>query len=75
MTIILLGFITCESFNCKALRTNIFEGGYYVMTQGGYIGLNVYDMTPRGEYMGLNVHVMCKYICNRVILIVKGPHV
>jgi hypothetical protein len=40
-----------------------------------YIGINVYDMTPKGGYMGLNVHVMCKYICNRVGLIVKGPHV
>jgi hypothetical protein len=35
--IILLGFITCETFNCKALRTQIFEGWYYVMTQGGHI--------------------------------------
>jgi hypothetical protein len=25
--------------------------------------------------MGLNVHVMCKCICNRVNLIIKGPHV
>jgi hypothetical protein len=25
--------------------------------------------------MGLNVHVMCKCICNRVGLIIKGPHV
>jgi hypothetical protein len=25
--------------------------------------------------MGLNVHVMCKYICNKVDLVVKGPHV
>jgi hypothetical protein len=33
--IILLGFITCEAFNCKSLRTKLFEGGYYVMTQGG----------------------------------------
>jgi hypothetical protein len=32
--IILLGFITGESFNCKSLRTKIFEGGDYVMTQG-----------------------------------------
>jgi hypothetical protein len=39
------------------------------------MGINVYDITPRGAYMGLNVHVMCKYICNRVDLIVKGPHV
>jgi hypothetical protein len=60
--IILLGFNTCKSFNCKALRTNIFEGAYY-------------DMTPRGAYMGLNVHVMCKCICNRVVLIINGPHV
>jgi hypothetical protein len=30
--IILLGFITCEAFNCKALRTKLFEGGYYDMT-------------------------------------------
>jgi hypothetical protein len=28
-----------------------------------------------GAYMVINVHVMCKYICNRVNLIVKGPHV
>ena len=28
-----------------------------------------------GQYMGLNVHVMCKYISNRVDLVVKGPHV
>jgi len=27
---------------------------------------------PGGAYMGLNVHVMCKYMCNRVSLIVKG---
>ena len=33
------------------------------------------DLTQRGAYMGLNVHVMCKYICNKVGLIVKGPHV
>jgi hypothetical protein len=39
------------------------------------MGLNVYDMTPRGAHMGLNVHVMRKYICNRVRIIVKGPHV
>jgi hypothetical protein len=26
--IILLGFITCEAFNFKALRTKLFEGGY-----------------------------------------------
>jgi hypothetical protein len=25
--------------------------------------------------MGLNVYVMCKYICNRVDLIIKGPRV
>jgi hypothetical protein len=25
--------------------------------------------------MGLNVHVMCKYICNWVDLVIKGPHV
>jgi hypothetical protein len=43
--------------------------------RGAYMGLNVYDMTPGGEYMGLNLHVMCKYICNKVILMVKGPHV
>jgi hypothetical protein len=43
--------------------------------KGAYMGLNVYDMTPRGAYMGLNVHVMCKCICNRVGLIIKGPHV
>jgi hypothetical protein len=32
-------------------------------------------MTQAGEYMGINVHVMCKYICNRVSLVIKGPHV
>jgi hypothetical protein len=32
-------------------------------------------MTQEGEYVGLNVHVMCKYICNRVSLIVKWPYV
>jgi hypothetical protein len=53
--ILLLGFITCNTLNCKSLRTNIFEGGYYDMTQRGeYMGLNVNDMNPRGEYMGLN---------------------
>ena len=31
--------------------------------------------TQGGVYMGLNVHVMCKYICNRVSLVIKGPHV
>jgi hypothetical protein len=57
--IILLGFITYKSFNCKALRTNLFEGGYYDMTpRGAYMGLNVYDMTLRGPYMGLNVYDM-----------------
>jgi hypothetical protein len=35
--IILLGFITCEAFNYKTLRTNLFEGGYYVMIQRGNI--------------------------------------
>jgi hypothetical protein len=25
--------------------------------------------------MGINVHLMCKYICNRLGLVVKGPHV
>jgi hypothetical protein len=45
------------------------------------MGLNVHDMTPGGggggggAYMEINVLVMCKYICNRVNLIVKGPHV
>jgi hypothetical protein len=43
--------------------------------RGTYIELNVYYMTPRGEYMGLNVHGIHKYICNRVDLIVKRPHV
>jgi hypothetical protein len=28
-----------------------------------------------GAYMGQNVHVMCKYICNRVVLVIKEPHV
>jgi hypothetical protein len=45
------------------------------MTQGGaYMGLNVYDMTPRGAYMGLNVHEMCKCIGIGVGLVVKGRH-
>jgi hypothetical protein len=35
--IILLGFITYESFDCKDLRKKILEGGYYVMTQGEHI--------------------------------------
>jgi hypothetical protein len=35
--ITLLGFITREAFNWKALRTKIFEGGYYVMIQGEHI--------------------------------------
>jgi hypothetical protein len=39
------------------------------------MGLNVYYMTPMGGIRGLNVHVMCKCICNRVGLIIKGPHV
>jgi hypothetical protein len=42
------------------------------------MGLNAYDMTTRGgggRYMGMNVHLVCKYICNRVGLKVKGPHV
>jgi hypothetical protein len=44
--IILHGFITCKSFNYKALRTKIFEEGYYDMTpRGAYMGLNAYDMT------------------------------
>ena len=43
--------------------------------RGEYIWINVYDMTPRGEYMGLNVHVMCTYLCNRIGLVIKGPHV
>jgi hypothetical protein len=74
--VILLGFITCEAFKCKYLRKKLFEGGYYVMTQGGAcIWINVYDMIPRGAYMGINVHVMCKYICNRVNLVIEGPHV
>ena len=30
--IILLGFITCNTLHCEALRMNIFEGGYYDMT-------------------------------------------
>jgi hypothetical protein len=25
--------------------------------------------------MVLNVHLMCKYICNRVILVINEPHV
>jgi hypothetical protein len=32
-------------------------------------------MTQGRKYMGLNVHVMCKYICNRAGLVIKGPHV
>jgi hypothetical protein len=47
----------------------------YYDPKGAYIWINVYDMTPRGEYMGLNVHVMRKYICNMVILVIKGPYV
>jgi hypothetical protein len=43
--------------------------------RGAYLWLNVYDMTPKGAYMGLNVHVMCRYICNRVDLVIKGLHV
>lgn len=43
--------------------------------RGAYMGLNVYDIMPGGAYMGLNVHVMCKCICNRVSLIIKGSHV
>ena len=36
----------------------------------------MYMIWPRGgAYMGLNVHVMCKYICNRVDIVIKGPHV
>jgi anaerobic glycerol-3-phosphate dehydrogenase len=35
--IILIGFITYEDFKCKALRTKLFEGEYYVITQGGHI--------------------------------------
>jgi hypothetical protein len=42
---------------------------------GAYLWLIVYDMTPRGAYMGINVHLMWKYICNRLGLVVKGPHV
>jgi hypothetical protein len=30
--IILIGFITCKSFNYKAFRKKRFEGGYYDMT-------------------------------------------
>ena len=57
--ILLLDFITCKDLNCKALRTKLFEGGYYVMAQGGaYMVLNVYVMIPRETYMGLNVCVM-----------------
>jgi hypothetical protein len=29
-------------------------------------------MTQGGKYISLNVHVMFKYICNRVGLVVKG---
>jgi hypothetical protein len=36
--IILLGFITCKSFNCKYLRINIFKGGYYD-PKGGIYGV------------------------------------
>jgi hypothetical protein len=43
--------------------------------KGEYVGLNVYDVTPKGAYMGLNSHLMFKYVCNKVELIVKGPHV
>ena len=28
-----------------------------------------------GSYMDINVHAMWKYICNRIALVIKGPHV
>jgi hypothetical protein len=34
---ILLGSIKCKTFNCKYLRTKLFEGGHYDITQGGHI--------------------------------------
>jgi hypothetical protein len=43
--ILFLGFIKCKALNCKALRENIFERGYY-------------DMTQKREYMGLKAYVM-----------------
>jgi hypothetical protein len=33
--IILLGFITCEAFNCKALRTKILKQGTMLWPKGG----------------------------------------
>jgi hypothetical protein len=50
--IVLLGFITCKSVNFKSSRINLFEGGYYDMTQKReFMGLNVYDITlMRGIY-------------------------
>ena len=57
--ILSLGFITCKTIQCKALRAKLFEGGYHDMTLGGeYMGLSVHDMTLRGAYMGLSVHDM-----------------
>jgi len=57
--ILSIGFITCKTIQCKALRTKLFKGGYYDMTLwGAYMGLSVHDMTIRGAYMGLSVHDM-----------------
>jgi hypothetical protein len=48
---------------------------YDMTPKGAHMGLNVYDMTSKGTHMELNVHVMGKFICNKVNLIIKGPHV
>ena len=43
--------------------------------KGSIYGANCIWYDPKGGIMGLNVHVMCKYICNKVDLVVNGPHV
>ena len=43
--------------------------------RGVYIWLNLYDMTLSGGIHGPKYTLMCKYICNRVFLVIKGPHV
>jgi hypothetical protein len=40
--------------------------------RGAYMGLNVYDMTPRGGIYGDKCTCNCKCIGNRFGLIVKG---
>lgn len=49
---LLLGFITCKALNCKALRTKLFEGGYYVMIQGGIYGTKCTLHDPNGGIHG-----------------------